>query len=213
MSDPPQGVEPPLILRDVLAQLDADPVWRSVVEEVLDPRSAACGHLAVMHEPYLSLILDGSKTVESRFSQMQVAPYRQIRRGDLVLFKLLSGPVTAIARVADADFYVLDAAAWDRLRQRFEPMLAAQGESFWTDRENARYASLVRLGDVRPITPIQVAKRDRRGWVVLSHRAARIHPDQLDLLDDDKSAAPRRSTQSQTPFARARDSLTKLGFE
>jgi hypothetical protein len=213
VSDASRAVEPPLVLRDLLAQVDADPVWRSVVEEVLDPQSGACGHLAVMHEPYLSLILDGSKTVESRFSQMQVAPYRQIRRGDLVLFKLLSGPVTAIACVAEADFYVLDSTAWARLRQRFEPMLAAQGESFWTDRQNARYASLIRLGEVRPVSPIPVAKRDRRGWVVLSHRGARIHPDQLDLIDDDESATPQRPAQDQAPFARARDSQMKLGFE
>ena len=32
-------------------------------------------HLAVMVEPYLSRVLDGSKTMESRFSRKKIAPW------------------------------------------------------------------------------------------------------------------------------------------
>ena len=192
MSEALPASELPRILRDLLVQVEGESAWHAALQDVLDPQSGSRGHLAVMHEPYLSLILDGRKTVESRFSQKQVAPYRRVRRGDLVLFKLLGGPVTAVARVADAAFYVLDSATWGQLRERFEAELAAQGETFWEDRRRARYASLIRLGEIKPIAPIAVAKRDRRGWVVLDSLGSRVHPDQLDLIvaDDEPATQP-----------------------
>ena len=35
-------------------------------------------HLAVMVEPYLSRVLDGSKTIESRFSRKKIAPWGRV---------------------------------------------------------------------------------------------------------------------------------------
>lgn len=206
-------IESSPILRQLLAQVESERRWRTAVEDVLDSESGARGHLAVMHEPYLSLIVAGRKTVESRFSKMQVAPYQQVRRGDLLLFKRLAGPVTAIARVADADFYVLDVAAWNRLRARFEPALAAQDESFWVDRQEARYASLIRLGAVRTVAPIHVAKRDRRGWVVLNGRGASIHRDQLDLVPDADTTGALTDPQREGSAPRRRDCQLELRFE
>jgi len=169
------------LLAAVDEQVKAEPAWRDAVSATLGGDDGARAHLAVMHQPYLSFILAGRKTVESRFSRNQVAPYRQVRGGDLLLFKLLSGPVTAIAVVAEVDCYVLDAATWDVLRRRFTRGLAAEDEAFWSDRCDARYATLMRLATTRAIEPITVDKRDRRGWVVLGSRGPSLHPDQLAL--------------------------------
>ena len=35
-------------------------------------------HLAILLEPYLQYILDGTKTVESRFSKNRIAPYKMV---------------------------------------------------------------------------------------------------------------------------------------
>lgn len=172
------------LLEGLRAEVREDEAWHTVVQDVLDAANGARAHLAVMHQPYLGYILDGRKTVESRFSRNQVAPYRQVRRGDLLLFKLLGGPVTAIAVVADVDSYTLDAEVWDLLRTRFTRALAAEDEDFWMDRRDARYATLMRIERTRAIEPVSVGKTDRRGWVVLDNRGSAIHPDQLALTDD-----------------------------
>ena len=38
-------------------------------------------HLAILLEPYLKFILEGSKTVESRFSRHRIAPYGVVESG------------------------------------------------------------------------------------------------------------------------------------
>src|SRR5215210_2794220 len=60
----------------------------------------SCGiHLAVFVEPFLDYVLDGSKTVESRFSVNRCAPFGKVSPGDMVLLKRAGGPVVGIARV------------------------------------------------------------------------------------------------------------------
>src|ERR1700686_1163065 len=65
-------------------------------------------HLAVLVEPYLSLILDGKKTIESRFSTNRHAPFEQVQRGDVLILKRSSGPVEGLCTVSDAWFYQLN---------------------------------------------------------------------------------------------------------
>jgi len=62
-------------------------------------------HLAVLVEPYLSLILDGKKTIESRFSINRHAPFEQVQRGDVLILKRSSGPIEGLCTVSDAWFY------------------------------------------------------------------------------------------------------------
>src|SRR5882757_5711201 len=57
-------------------------------------------HLAVFVEPYLSFVLEGKKTVESRFSVNRHAPYEQVRSGDLIVLKKSSGPICGVCRVS-----------------------------------------------------------------------------------------------------------------
>jgi hypothetical protein len=134
-----------------------------------------------MHEPFLSYVLDGRKRVESRFSRTRVAPYGQVRRGDVLLLKELSGPVNGLAEVAHADSYALDPTIWTMLHDRFAFALCAD-EAFWEQRRDARFATLMSLGAVTSIAPVPVDKHDRRGWVVLESEP-QIHRDQMALID------------------------------
>src|SRR5688572_14494747 len=64
-------------------------------------------HLGVFVEPFLGYMLDGRKTVESRFSTRRFAPYHRAERGDVVLIKRSGGPIVGVCRVVDAWFYRL----------------------------------------------------------------------------------------------------------
>ena len=62
-------------------------------------------HLAILIEPYLSFILNGKKTIESRFSINRIAPFDKIQTGDIVLLKRAGGPLVGISQVINAWFY------------------------------------------------------------------------------------------------------------
>ena len=125
-------------------------------------------HLAVLLEPYLQYILDGSKTVESRFSKNRIAPYDVVEPGDVILLKkAATRTVSGICIVRNAWFYQLDPDTWEQIRRRFSNALRAENSSFWEQRQAAQFATLMRIDEVCPLPPIDVPKRDRRGWVIL----------------------------------------------
>jgi hypothetical protein len=123
-------------------------------------------HLAVFVEPFLRYILEGTKTVESRFSLTRRAPFGKVEPGDVVLIKKSGGPIVAACRVAQAWFYDLDPSSWEDVRGFAQP-LCAQDPLFWSSRAKAKYATLLRIEDVRLLTPVTISKKDRRGWLVL----------------------------------------------
>jgi hypothetical protein len=134
-------------------------------------------HLAVMVEPFLRFMLDGTKTVESRFSVNRCAPYGRVGKGDVILLKKSGGPIVGLCAITYAWFYQLDPASWRTIRDEFGKAICAQDPAFWQERQSANYATLMRVRHVRTITPIKFEKRDRRGWVVL-----REAPTELPLL-------------------------------
>ena len=46
-------------------------------------------HLGIFTEPYLTYMLNGEKTIESRFSKNKIAPYNKIDKSDIVIVKNL----------------------------------------------------------------------------------------------------------------------------
>ncbi len=127
-------------------------------------------HLAIFVEPFLGYVLDGQKTVESRFSAVRCPPYRRVRRGDVLLLKLSGGPVVGLCQVGQTWFYRLDPSSWRTIRKEFTQALCAQDPIFWKSRKTASFATLMQVENVRRIGPIPWVKRDRRGWVVLRPR-------------------------------------------
>lgn len=149
--------------------------WSMLRQAVRDRRTV---HLAVMVEPFLSYILDGKKSIESRFSQHAVAPFHQIKPGDLVLLKLTGGPVVGCFDTDTVEFVALNKGERDRLQRHYSAAICVN-EEFWHARRDKRYATLVGVRNVHILDPAPVAKSDRRGWVVLQPRRASYNGDQL----------------------------------
>ncbi|MEA2240150.1 MAG: hypothetical protein QOC81_4874 [Thermoanaerobaculia bacterium] len=124
-------------------------------------------HLVVLVEPYLESILQGRKTIESRFSKRRIAPYGVVQSGDLLALKRSSGPVVGYCSVAHVEFFELNASVIEQIRVRYAQRLCAESSVFWDARAQMRYATLIHLTEVRRIPPWQCPKRDRRSWVVL----------------------------------------------
>jgi hypothetical protein len=125
-------------------------------------------HLAVFMEPYLSFILDGKKTVESRFSCVRCAPYNKVRSNDVILLKKTGGPVTGICRVAAAWFYQINPQSLKYIQKNFAAQICPAESDFWSDRSDSSFATLISLADVTRLPEFRIHKRDRRGWVTFA---------------------------------------------
>jgi hypothetical protein len=121
----------------------------------------------VFVEPFLAYVLDGSKTVESRFSVNRCAPFGKVSQGDVILLKRAGGPIVGIARVRTVWSYELDDSSWAMIQERFAKALRAQDPEFWERKRRASYATLMLIDQVLELEPVDWEKRDRRGWVVV----------------------------------------------
>lgn len=123
-------------------------------------------HLAVFVEPYLTFLLQGKKTIESRFSVNKHAPFEQVQEGDIIVLKKSSGPVCGVCRVAHVWFYRLDPNTWSEIKGYAEKLCMDNSE-FWEKKKAASFATLMQVEHVRRIQEFDIDKLDPRSWVVL----------------------------------------------
>lgn len=156
------------VIHDIYPKIEGNDIWESLLDEVISVDTSSIGiHLAIFTEPYLGYILDGRKTVESRFGVKRIAPYGQVSTGDILLLKKTGGPIVGLCKVSNVWFYNLNPDSWKKLRKEFSVALCALDPEFWAQRELAAFATLMRINAVKSIRPVAFHKRDRRGWVVL----------------------------------------------
>ena len=160
---------------------DGNQFWKGYLEKLSASEPIPFSvHLAILLEPYLQYILDGTKTVESRFSKNRIAPYKMVETGDVVLLKkAATRSISGVCLVRKVWFYQLNPDTWSEIRDGFSKALRADQSSFWERRETAQFATLMRVGEVHHLPPIEIPKRDRRGWVILrAHHQATLNFDE-----------------------------------
>lgn len=127
-------------------------------------------HLGIFIEPYLSLIIEGKKTIESRFSINRCAPYRKVRKNDIILLKRSGGAIIGMCQVSQVWSYVLDKAYWEEIQNVHSKALCINNPDFWDQKKKSNYATLMKLSNIHLFeTPIVFPKSDRRGWVVIHY--------------------------------------------
>jgi hypothetical protein len=154
---------------ELLRQVDGHHFWLSYLSDAARPTSRVGIHIAIFVEPFLSMVLSGEKTIESRFSRKRCAPYGVIGDGDVILLKEVAGPICGIALARRTWCHDLISIPIGRIRDRFGAGIRAD-EAFWASRADALYATLIELDAVASIAPVSCDKRDRRGWVSLRPR-------------------------------------------
>ena len=136
------------------------------------PKASMAGlHVAVLVEPYLSLVLEGQKTVESRFGVHRQPPYEAVFSGDVILLKRAAGPIVGVACATRTWCFPVNTTTLGEIRRSFEERICAAGEAFWEEKRRTHFATLIELGEVTEVAaPVPCDKRDRRGWVTLRPR-------------------------------------------
>ncbi len=126
-------------------------------------------HLAVFTKGVIDQILARQKTIESRFSKFQIAPYKRIKRGDEVFMKESGGKVKGKFIADNVLFFEdLNSKKLGDIRREYEEELQID-KSFWQNKKDSKYATLIFVTDPELLAnPILLEKHDKRAWVVLS---------------------------------------------
>ncbi|MDB5301805.1 MAG: hypothetical protein JWO87_3468 [Phycisphaerales bacterium] len=148
--------------------VDGDAFWEEYLKNLSEGTPSGFSvHLAILVDRFLQAVLEGRKTIESRFSVFRCPPFGRVREGDVLLLKKSGGAVMGICRVGKTWSYELDRDSRRFIRDEFSEAMCAQDDEFWRARERGNYATLMQVKNVRRITPMPWQKKDRRGWVVL----------------------------------------------
>jgi hypothetical protein len=153
------------LIKHLGKHLADDPAWQPALARL--HRGTAVLHLAVLVEPFLRLLLDGTKTIESRFSRIRCAPWAVLHEGHIVAVKKTGGPVLGAFQAGEVHGYHITPDEVGELRKRFAERICATSDEFWARRAGTSYATLAEVIHPRPVPGLPFPKRDRRGWVVL----------------------------------------------
>lgn len=125
-------------------------------------------HLVILRGRYIEGILAGTKTIECRLSRTRQAPFASVQAGDRLWFKVVSGPILLTASVGRSRFiHPVTPRILRSIRRDYGRRIQA-GSDFFGRHSQAQYASLIDIANVERIAPLEIVKRDRRGWVVLN---------------------------------------------
>ena len=134
-------------------------------------------HLAILSQGWIELILNGTKTIESRFSKARSAPFGKVNAGDVVFMKESSGLVKGTFRVGKVEsFENLTIGGIYDLYEKHRDAVFANVYPFsilnfppdkWTE---SRHCTLIHIAEKLEFnTPFAIHKRDPRAWVVYGY--------------------------------------------
>jgi len=123
-------------------------------------------HLGVFTEPYLTYMLEGKKTIESRFSKNKIMPYNQISKDDIVIVKKSSGNIVAYFTIKGVLFFNLNETSIDGIKTKYNKQLCVN-ECFWISKSNSNYATLIIINEIVKLKPFHIDKKGMQTWIKL----------------------------------------------
>tara|TARA_Y100000310_G_scaffold345532_1_gene466142 strand:- start:7467 stop:7886 length:420 start_codon:yes stop_codon:yes gene_type:complete len=124
-------------------------------------------HLAILQTKgdWLKKIIDGKKTIESRWYKNKRSPYKQIAKDDIVYFKESGKQVTIKSKVSQVLFFE------DLDEDKIKSILEEYGEliclpvSYARELKGKNYCTLIFLENVEQIEPFSI---DKTGYGMMS---------------------------------------------
>ncbi len=124
-------------------------------------------HLGIFSEPYLTKMLDGIKTIESRFSKNKIMPYKRINDDDIVIVKKSGGNILAYFTIKKILFFDLNVTPIKDLKEKYAKELCVD-ESFWLIKNNSNYATLIFIDNIVKLKPFYIRKLGMQTWIKLN---------------------------------------------
>jgi len=124
-------------------------------------------HVAILKKPYISLILSGQKTVESRLTKTAVPPLNVIKPGERIFIKASGGPFMATAVAGLIEQYKdLKPSDIHRLSRQYKKAVCGSDE-YAELKKHSRFAVYIHLDQVEPLEIGPVYTKSMRAWHVL----------------------------------------------
>lgn len=125
-------------------------------------------HLAVFSGPYFDYIVEGKKTIESRFSKNKCLPYQKIKAHDIVIVKQSSGPVVGYFYAGDCLFFDFSGYDINEVFKKYREPLCIDDE-FIESKRNSNYATLINVEKYEKCDPFKISKKGMSTWVILKN--------------------------------------------
>lgn len=126
-------------------------------------------HLGIFIEPYLTYMLAGQKTIESRFSKAKISPYEKIKKGDIVFIKRSGGPVIGYFTVKEVHFFDFETTPIEYIKEKYAKELCVNKE-FWNKKKDSKYATLIEIDNLKELSPFTITKKNMQTWIVLTSK-------------------------------------------
>lgn len=123
-------------------------------------------HLGVFTEPCLTYMLDGKKTIESRFSKNKTVPYEKINKDDIVIIKKSGGNVLGYFTIKEILFFDLHETNIEDIKKKYNKELCVD-ESFWQIKKDSNYATLIFIDKLVKVEPFKIEKKGMQSWIKL----------------------------------------------
>lgn len=123
-------------------------------------------HLGIFTEPVLSYMMEGKKTIESRFSKNKIAPYNKIDKNDIVFIKRSGGNIIGYLTIKEVLFFDLNIISISSIKEKYNEYLCVD-EEFWAQKKNSRYATLIIIDKVTKLKPFKINKKGMQTWIEL----------------------------------------------
>lgn len=124
-------------------------------------------HIAILRQPFYGMVLNGTKTIESRWGMNKCAPFGKIKVGDVIYIKQTGKPVTAKAVAKEVNFYTLTPKLVEEIRIKYGKLIGTDKFEDWETTLNKKYCTLIWLDKVEKIPPMQVPRSNGAGWIIL----------------------------------------------
>lgn len=121
-------------------------------------------HLAIMKQPWFSMVRNGTKLIESRCSIHKREPYAKVHRGDRIFFKESGVSLVYFFTSVGHVEYFTDLMVRQELTNHMEEI--GIDSNYITTKADAKYLSLFWLGNVHEIDPIPFKQKGQLAWIV-----------------------------------------------
>ena len=126
-------------------------------------------HVAVMVEPYLSKILDGEKTIESRLSKKKTIPWDHVNMGDIIILKKSGGKFCAVFEAGEiVSQEITSTAQIENLKTEYNDRLCIEDE-WWSKKADTKYATLIFITHLLMFDPFELTFKNRQAWIQLQN--------------------------------------------
>lgn len=135
----------------------------------LPPSATGRTHLAIFTEPYLGLLFQGKKTVESRWSKHQIAPWYRLSQYDRVYVKKSGGPVVGQFHIDwFRHLYIQGFATreYQALIKSHQAALCVDDDFLQENFRDKLYCTLIGVTKLEKLAaPIEIESCGRHGWI------------------------------------------------